>query len=49
MFGLTNPFAIKIAEYLIVIAIVCGAFYYVYDKGYQACESADMIKQAKAA
>lgn len=48
MFGLTSTWQIKLAEYLIVIAIVFGAFYYVYEKGYSACETADEIKQAKA-
>ena len=48
MFGITNPIAIKLAEYLIVILIVCGAAYYVYEKGFDACNSEWTVKQAKA-
>lgn len=48
MFGITNPFAIKIAGYLIVAAIVFGAFYYVWHKGFDACDAEWTNKQNKA-
>lgn len=48
MFGITNPFTIKIAEYLIVIAVVFGAAWYVYSKGWDACDAEHLVKQSKA-
>jgi hypothetical protein len=48
MFGITNPLFIKLAEYLLVIALVCGAFYYVYEKGFNACDAQWIVKRAQA-
>ena len=48
MFGLTNPLIIKLAEHLIVIALVFGAAWYVYDKGFNACDAQWTVKQAQA-
>lgn len=48
MFGITNPLAIKALEYLIVIAVVFGAFYYVYQRGFDACDAEWTSKQNKA-
>lgn len=48
MFGVTNPLAIKALEYLIVIVVVFGAFYYVYQRGFDACDAEWALKQNKA-
>ena len=38
----------KAAEYLIVIALVFGAFFYVWHKGYEQCELDNIVAVAKA-
>lgn len=48
MFGLTTTWQIKIAEYVIVIAVVFGAAWWVYDKGYDACDKEWIVKEVKA-
>lgn len=48
MFGLTATWQIKLAEYLIVIAVVFGAALWVYDKGYSQCEQDKAVAQARA-
>lgn len=48
MFGLTATWQIKLAEYLIVIAVVFGVFYGVYEKGFNACDAQWTVKQAQA-
>lgn len=45
MFGLIGIQA-KIAEWLIVIAVVCGAGWFVYNAGYSAADDAWKIAQA---
>lgn len=47
MFGLTATWQIKLAEYLIVIAVVFGAAWYVYNKGFDACNQQWIVKQAQ--
>lgn len=48
MFGLTAKWQIMLAEYLIVITVVFGAAWWVYDKGYSQCEQDKAVAQAKA-
>lgn len=48
MFGLTATWQIRIAEYLVVIAVVMGMFWYVYDKGYTASDNKWQVAQAQA-
>lgn len=38
----------KLAEYLIVIAVVFGAFFYTWHKGYEQCEQDNIVSVAKA-
>ena len=47
MFGLVGVQA-KIVEYTLVIAIVAGAAYFVYDAGYDAAEEKALVVQAQA-
>lgn len=48
MFGLTATWQIKLAEYLIVIAVLFGVTWYVWDKGGDYRENQIAISQAKA-
>lgn len=48
MFGLTATWQIRLGEYLIVIAVVCGMFYYTYNKGYEASDQKWTVLQATA-
>lgn len=47
MFGLSG-IGTKLAEYLIVIAVLFGAFFYTWHKGYEQCEQDSIVAQAKA-
>jgi hypothetical protein len=38
----------KLAEYLIVIAVCLGISYFIWNKGYEACEDKHKIEQAVA-
>jgi len=46
MFGLTNTIAIKIGEWLIVLAVMAGVGYYIYHEGYEAKSKEDIVAQA---
>lgn len=48
MFGLTATWQIKIAEYLVVFAVLFGIAYYIYDKGYNAADQKWQVAQAQA-
>lgn len=47
MFGLIGIQA-KIAEWLIVVAVVAGAAYWVYNSGYEAAEKKALVELAQA-
>ena len=48
MFGLTVGWQIKLAEWLIVLAIASGVAYWIYSKGYDAAEAHYIVAQKEA-